>query len=233
MQYAERTIEAYEFRCGSCAYFKARAIYEQPCASLGAKENSPPCMRYTINPQRWDHPTRAKILQALHLLHEAKVAITDIKGLLHGAENLPEKYALGSRLWIVVGKGKDAIRMRCTVIGKTTWTGKFMPRSDKFTLMSETGAILNVSDAELIPDHEVDPLDFNLSFDITLKKKPKKEKEKTESLPPVIRITLRGEDTPAPTPTAKTKKAPKIKTKAPKIKPVVSKSKPVKTVSKR
>ena len=205
MKYAERNIEAQDFRCASCAYFKGRSIFEAPCADLGGKDNDMPCTRYTVNPKRWSAETRAKLLQAIHLIHDSGVPITDLKGLLYTAERLPAKHPFGSRAWISIGKGKDEMHILATAIGKTTNVRdkrKLATDDGKFTLMSETGALIVVSDAELVTDTDKSALDFNLpAFDIELtgkKKTEKIEKGKPAEAAGSKRQTLRGDDTPTP-----------------------------------
>lgn len=203
MKYAERNIEAQDFRCASCAYFKDRSVFEAPCADLGGKDNDMPCTHYTVNMKRWNAEMRAKLLQAIHLIHDSGVSITDLKGLLYTAERLPAKHPFGSRAWISIGKGKDEMRILATAIGKTTSRGKF-------TLMSETGALIIVSDTDLTTDTAKSALDFNLpAFDIDLtgkKKSENVEKEKPDEAGSK-RQTLRGDDTSVPK-ASKTKDKP-------------------------
>jgi hypothetical protein len=180
MLYDDRTIDAsVDFTCKSCAYFKERALYDGgPCAAIAAKDDDKPCTRFMINPNKWNRAKRSRVLQAMSILHDAGVSVSDLRALFYSADRLPSSHPYGTRWWCAFGSGSTASRICATVIGKNT-TGKF-------TLIADNGAILVVSGEALEPYTTGDVAPALASFDVELpasmkRKQPEKKELKHDT----------------------------------------------------
>ena len=144
MNYDERTVDqSVDFTCKSCAYYKDRAIYEAPCSTIAAKDDDKPCTRFMFNPNKWGKDKRVRVLQALSLLQDAHVSVTDLRAMFYSADRLPSSHPYGSRWWCVFGSEHDRQRICATVMGKNT--------AGKFTMVADNGAIIVVSGEALEP----------------------------------------------------------------------------------
>ena len=149
MKYSERnTVQQSTLHCGGCAYYKKHTMFESPCVEAGAKSTDTICTKYLFDITKFSTNARLDIIKALHLLQEAHVTPSDIIALLFSSSNLPSKYPLGSRVWIAFGREPNIQHVCATAIGKNA--------AGKFTFITESGAVIYVSDTNIIPYNDLD-----------------------------------------------------------------------------
>ena len=164
MKYSDRnTVQQSTLHCGGCAYYKKHTRFESPCVEAGAKSTDTICTKYFFDITKFSTNARLDIIKALHLLQEAHVTPSDIIALLFSSNSLPSKitellfsssnllpskYPLGSRVWIAFGRKPNIQHVCATAIGKNA--------AGKFTFITESGAVIYVSDTNIIPYNDLD-----------------------------------------------------------------------------
>lgn len=230
MSYDTRKPDSQPFKCGLCAYFKDRQVFEKPCQQMGADNQDDICTKFTFDISRWPAKKRMAIVHAVNQLYDAGMSVTDMQAVFYTAKRLSGKTPLGSRWTYVFGNSPYVRRILITA-----WAAG---SGGKTTYVSDTGAVVNVSAHGLKPYIPSEP-DDTLFAPVDLLPPPEERKTAKEQLAEtdqkIRTYVLRGDpddepvaDTPAPEAPRKRGRPPKDPNAVKPVKPV----KPVKSASK-